>query len=165
MRRRTLLARLAVLAAPGLAGCIGGPDGEAPTDPEPTDPTDQPTASPSPSPPATDPDSPAPTDTATPGTEADQEVVVGPGGDLRFSPDSFEIGVGDTVRWRFDSGGHNVRPGEIPDDADWPGTEGGDSTTFSGGHTYTYTFEVAGTYEYYCAPHRAAGMTGSFRVG
>lgn len=156
MRRRTLLTRSAVVAALGLAGCTGGPDGDATTEPEPTEPMGEPTTSPSPS--------PAPTATDTPTGEADQEVIVGPDASLRFAPESFEIAVGDTVRWTWEAGGHNVRPSEMPDEASWPGTEGGDATTFGAGHTYSYTFEVAGSYEYYCAPHRGAGMTGSFVV-
>lgn len=165
MRRRTLLSRSAVLEALAIAGCIGSPEGEPTTEPEATDPPQ--THSPTPSPTTTEPDtptaSPAPTETATDG--ADQEVTVGPTGDLRFAPTGFQIAVGETVRWQWDSSGHNVRPNSMPDGSDWPGTEGGDSTTFSAGHTYSYTFEVAGSYEYYCAPHRSAGMTGTFTVG
>lgn len=156
MRRRTLLNRSAVIGALAIAGCIGSPEGEATTEPEPTV-----TDSPTPSPTATATDTP----TASPTDGVAQEVTVGPGGDFRFAPSGFEIAVGDTVRWQWDSAGHNVRPNAMPDGADWPGTEGGDSTTFSAGHTYSYTFEVAGSYEYYCAPHRSAGMTGTFTVG
>lgn len=51
-----------------------------------------------------------------------------------------------------------------PEDSTWSGTPGGDGTTYDTGYVYEYTFEVAGEYEYYCAPHRSLGMTGSFTV-
>lgn len=178
MRRRTYLRQGAVLAALGLAGCTGGPDGQSPTATPTTVPTDTPASTPT----ATATDSPTsggttagtPTDTATasptatptPGGDApDQEVTVGPGGSLRFDPANFQVAVGATVRWTWDSSGHNVRPSATPDDADWTGTAGGDGTTYSAGHTYSDPFEVAGSYQFYCAPHRSAGMTGAFSVG
>lgn len=185
MLRRSFLRQGAVLVALGLAGCTGGE--ETPTEtlhPETvTDTrtatsgsgTPSPTASPgesgTPTPTATaggDTDTPSPTPsptpTATPRPPVDQEVKVGPGS-LSFEPESFDIPTGGSVRWVWESSGHNVRPSSIPDGADWSGTEGGDGTTYDAGYTYTYTFDVDGTYEYYCAPHRSAGMTGSFTVG
>lgn len=191
MRRRTFLQRSSVLAALGLAGCTGDDQGPTETAPPATDTrsatpgtgpdTVSPDASPTPSPtqaattasePPTETDAPTSTPTRTP-TETptptprpavDQEVKVGPGS-LSFEPASFEIPTGGSVRWIWESSGHNVRPSTMPDGSDWSGTEGGDGTTYDAGYTYTYTFEVAGTYEYYCAPHRSAGMTGSFTVG
>jgi plastocyanin len=103
----------------------------------------------------------SPTDSPTP----DQAVIVGPGGGLSFEPASFQIAVGDTVRWTWDAGSHNVKSSSTPDGSDWTGTPGDEFDTFGRGYTYTHTFEVAGTYEYYCAPHRGSGMTGSFTVG
>lgn len=91
--------------------------------------------------------------------------MVGPGGSLSFEPESFQIAVGDTVLWTWDAGGHNVKASTTPEGSDWSGTPGGEFDTFGSGHTYRYRFDVAGTYEYYCAPHRSAGMTGSFTVG
>lgn len=177
MRRRAILRQGAIFVAAGLAGCAGG-GGETPTAtvPEPTDtPTPTPdamTASPtsSPTPAETPTDTATATATATPTAtpipteSADQKVEVGPG-TLRFKPASFEIPTGGTVRWVWESGGHNVRPSDTPNGAEWSGTPGGDGTTYDAGHTYTYSFEVAGTYDYYCAPHRSAGMTGTFTVG
>jgi plastocyanin len=111
----------------------------------------------------------AATETETTATEVEtdtgpaQTVSVAAEG-FSFSPESFEIAVGDTVRWEWEAGGHNVRPDAIPGGSDWSGTEGGDSDTYSSGHTYSYTFEVAGEYSYYCGPHQSAGMVGSFTV-
>ena len=108
------------------------------------------------------------TTTAEPTTTAadtvDQEVVVAADGSFRFAPETFTISVGDTVRWVWESGGHNVTPDEIPSGSDWSGSPGAPSETLSGGSTHEYTFEVAGEYSYYCNPHRSIDMVGSFTV-
>lgn len=136
------------------------PTGSSPT--EPSDATDMPTTDS-----ATQTDTPTETPTATGSPTAtpspDQEVLVGPNGTLTFQPQSFTISMGDTVLWRWESGGHNVSPteGEQPSGADWPGK---DESTYPAGTTYTYTFDVAGDYDYHCDPHRSAGMVGSFTV-
>lgn len=109
--------------------------------------------------------SPTATSTPTPGTEPDQDVTVGPDGRLRFAPESFDVAVGATVRWVWEAGGHNVKPSATPSGSNWAGTPGGEFETFNAGYTYEFTFDVAGTYEYYCAPHRSSGMVGSFTVG
>ncbi|WP_115862588.1 plastocyanin/azurin family copper-binding protein [Halorussus litoreus] len=93
-----------------------------------------------------------------------EEVAVGPGGSLVFEPAELEIQPGTTVHWVWDSDNHNVQPSAQPEDADWSGTEGGDDQTYNTGHEYSYTFEVEGDYEYYCTPHRQAGMTGTITV-
>jgi len=108
-------------------------------------------------------ETPSPTPTETPAS-ATQVVEVGAGDGFRFAPESFEIAVGETVRWVWEVGGHNVTPDETPGGADWSGTPGGDSETYDAGHEYAHTFEAAGEYTYYCAPHRSVGMTGSFTV-
>ncbi|MFC7193430.1 plastocyanin/azurin family copper-binding protein [Halosimplex aquaticum] len=72
--------------------------------------------------------------------------------------------VGETVVWVWHSSGHNVRPESTPSGSDFSGTAGGDDRLYDEGHTLSHTFEVAGEYEYYCNPHRSAGMTGSFTV-
>jgi len=133
-------------------------DGSTPTE-TPT-PTASGTPTPTPQPTAT----PSPTPTATPRPEVAQEVAVGPDDTFSFEPDSFEISVGDTVRWVWKAGGHNVKANSTPDESDWSGTPGGEFDTFDAGHVYTHTFEVAGDYEYYCGPHESVEMMGSFTV-
>jgi plastocyanin len=149
MDRRALLGRVAALATAGLAGCAGG-DGSEATEPTTATRTERPTASPS----------PEPTDAPT----ADRVVDVGPGGELRFDPSSFEVAVGETVRWTFRSAGHNVKADTVPEGADWTGTPGGEFDTVERGATHVHTFDVAGEYAYYCGPHRSAGMVGTFTV-
>ena len=66
------------------------------------------------------------------------------------------IDVGDTVRWTWGNGLHNIRAVS--------GTESFDSGFFSGpGHTFSYTFNQVGETNYVCNPH-AANMYGTVTV-
>ena len=167
--RRQFLTAMAAGATGMLAGC-GGTDTGTPTgdstesatatatETETSTPTETPTET------ATETATETVTETTgTPTTEVVQPVSVGADG-FQFSPETFEIAVGDTVEWQWDGNGHNVVPDTTPSGSDWSGTEGGAGTTYGMGHTHSYTFETAGTYSYYCAPHQGQGMTGSFTV-
>ena len=166
--RRQFIATMTASVAAALAGC-GGTGEETPTaaatdagtETATQSATETRTATETATPTATDAETPSATETAA---EADQTVVVGVDGSLRFDPESFEIAVGDTVRWTWDGGGHNVRPDSIPEGSDWSGTTGDAGDTYGSGHVHTFTVETAGTYRYYCAPHRSIGMDGSFTV-
>jgi plastocyanin len=126
-------------------------DGETPTA------ADDPTATATPT--AT------PTETTVPAAERepDQVVEVAPDG-FRYAPETFEIAVGDTVHWVWKDGGHNVRVRSKPDGSPWTGTPGTDSDTYPEGYLHANTFQVAGRYEVYCAPHQSLGLEGSFEV-
>lgn len=91
-------------------------------------------------------------------------VIVGPGGDTSYDPETVYVSPGSTVRWEWDSDFHNIVVENQPDAADWSGTEGGPSVTYDTGHTYEFTFETLGTYDYFCQPHRQQGMVGSVVV-
>jgi len=104
------------------------------------------------------------TATATATPTAAQTVEVAADGEFRFAPESFEVAAGETVRWVWRGGGHNVVAQSTPDGADWSGTPGAPDELYDSGYEYERTFEVAGKYRYYCAPHRSLGMTGSFTV-
>jgi len=177
MDRRTLLRWTGGMVVAGLAGCTGGGDGGDARTPSPTPtntetPTPSPTPSPTPMP--TETESPTPTDEPTPTASptptpeptpaAAQVVEVAPDGEFVFRPEEFTITTGETVRWVWRGGGHNIKVASAPSGADWSGTPGGEFDTFGDGHIYSYTFEVAGRYEYYCAPHRSLGMKGGFTV-
>ena len=84
------------------------------------------------------------------------EVAVGPGGQLVFEPAEVQISPGDTIRWVWESGGHNV----APESGDW-----GHQPIESQGFTYEHTFESAGENPYVCTPHASAGMKGVITVG
>lgn len=91
-------------------------------------------------------------------------VAVGPDGELRFDPAKLTAKVGDEVAWNWESDNHNIVVESQPDGADWGGTEGDDGALYDEGHKYSHTFETAGTYEYYCAPHKSAGMTATLTI-
>lgn len=165
MERRRYLKRIAGIVTVGLAGCSesGTPDPGTEASPTPSPgPTDTSTEGATGT--DTPTDSPTSTPTHTPRSEVAAEVVVGPDASFRFEPSTVEIAAGETVRWIWDSRGHNVKPGDVPSDADWSGTPGERSKTYQSGYTYTHTFEAAGEYGYYCVPHRGQGMTGTVVV-
>merc|ERR1719263_824492 len=87
-------------------------------------------------------------------------------GHLVFVPDEIKICKGDTVTWVNNKGGpHNVvfvedaiPSGVSAEDIsmdDQPGDEGA---------TFSKKFDKAGTYAYFCEPHRGAGMNANLIV-
>jgi plastocyanin len=100
-------------------------------------------------------------------TTSPETVVVGPDGNLVFRPgtdEALQITPGTTVEFVWESDNHNVVVESQPDDADWQGTPGAPDETYDTGYTYTHTFDVLGSYEYVCEPHRSAGMVGTVEV-
>jgi plastocyanin len=103
------------------------------------------------------------------------DVIAAPDGEFVFEPDELTVTVGETVRWGFASGEHNLscRPGDadavvLPDGAEPFASYGPEQdpevTLVSRGETYEHTFEVPGQYTYVCIPHADAGMVGTIRV-
>jgi len=90
---------------------------------------------------------------------ADETVTVAPDGNHEFSPADLTVEPGTTVTFEWDAGGHTVTVDSQPDDANWSGVD----STQSEGHTLTHTFEVEGTYEYHCQPHKSQ-MQGTITV-
>jgi plastocyanin len=92
-----------------------------------------------------------------------ETVTVGPGGDFSFEPgtdDPLYVEPGTTVTFVWDSNTHNIVVDSQPDDAEWEGHE----TIEDEGFEYEHTFEVEGTYDYYCEPHRQSGMEATIEV-
>ena len=84
-------------------------------------------------------------------------VAVGPDGNFVFTPgteDPLRIVPGTTVRFVWESDTHNIFVDSQPQGANWQGHESIENTGF----TYKYTFEVEGTYHYWCEPHKGLGM-------
>lgn len=81
--------------------------------------------------------------------------------DHHFDPIGLAVEPGATVRFEIDSGSHSATAytDRIPE-----GATPFDSGVISAG-SFEYTFETAGTYDYYCSPHRSAGMVGRVVVG
>jgi plastocyanin len=97
-------------------------------------------------------------------------VMVGPGGSHSFAPSKVTIHPGDTVQWVWGSNNHTVTSGDpstgaadnqfcSPSDTNCSGAAASDT-----GAMYSHTFTQAGTFPYFCVPHRRAGMTGSVVV-
>jgi 6-phosphogluconolactonase len=87
------------------------------------------------------------------------QVQVGAGG-LKFKPASITVAPGDTVQWVWAADGHSSTSGT-------PGNPDGlwDSGVQNTGFTFSYTFNTAGTFNYYCTPHGSCcGMVGSVVV-
>ncbi len=95
---------------------------------------------------------------------ADKTVTVGANGSYKFDPEHLTITTGTTVAWEWKSNLHNIVVDKQPDGANWKGTPGGRGKTYNKGYRYTYTFDVAGKYHYYCNPHRSIGMVGTVTV-
>jgi plastocyanin len=97
-------------------------------------------------------------DDTTPDTNAD--VVNVQVMSNQFTPASIKVKVGQTVRWTWAGGTHNVVSG--PD----CNTEDGNFKSGApvGGGTFDKKFEKAGTFPYYCEPHCAMGMKGEVVV-
>jgi plastocyanin len=78
---------------------------------------------------------------------------------LAFEPSTITIKAGDTVKWV-----NNKLP---PHNIVFEGAAASKShqqLMFSPGESYEATFDSPGTYSYYCAPHRGAGMAGKVVV-
>jgi plastocyanin len=83
-------------------------------------------------------------------------------------PDTVNIRVGDTVRWTWESDFHSVTSGKScfadgqfcsPDNMN---CEAG--ILNNAGFVYEFTFTQPGTYQYFCALHCFAAMTGVVNV-
>ena len=94
----------------------------------------------------------------SPGAGADQSCVAAKN---CFSPNVINIAPGDTVTWaNNDKVGHTTTSGHPSDNQ--TGTVW-DSSLVKAGSTYSFTFQNAGTYDYFCMVH--PWMTGQIIVG
>lgn len=78
-----------------------------------------------------------------------------------FDPVGLHVEPGTTVRFELEEGSHSATAyaDRIPADA-----EPFDSGVIDAG-SFEHTFEVPGTYDYYCIPHESMGMVGRIVVG
>jgi plastocyanin len=87
-------------------------------------------------------------------------------GQLVFVPDEVKICKGDSVTWVINKGGpHNV----VFDEDNIPDGVSQESISMDGqlgdeGDKYSKKFDTAGSYKYYCEPHRGAGMAAELTV-
>lgn len=91
---------------------------------------------------------------------AQQETVVSMGNNY-FDPIGLRIEPGTTVRFEIEAGSHSATAygDRIPTEA-----TPFDSDVMSEG-SFDRTFDVPGTYDYYCIPHESMGMVGRIVVG
>ncbi|WP_336001341.1 plastocyanin/azurin family copper-binding protein [Halorientalis halophila] len=92
-------------------------------------------------------------------------------GSYYFDPVGLHVQPGDTVEFVNASGSHSATSYSTDNDRAETrripeGAPGFDSGTFEEqGASFSYTFTVAGTYDYYCAPHKDLGMVGRIVCG
>lgn len=114
------------------------------------------------------------TETAMPGPEDVPNTVRMVGLDeesIYFNPVGLYVEPGETITWVVDSGSHtttafaedaaDVSATRIPEDAE-PWDSG---IMIQTGDEFSYTFEVPGTYDYFCSVHLNDGMVGRIVVG
>jgi len=89
---------------------------------------------------------------------ADENVVTVQVTNNVFNPASVKIKVGQTVRWTWAGGVHDVVSGTNCTD------DGKFKSELMGGGTYDKKFDTAGTFPYYCTPHCTMGMVGEVIV-
>ena len=102
----------------------------------------------------------SPTDSGLENGNDDPDAVVVEMVGHAFNPDDIEVTAGTTVRWVNESSeAHTVTSGS-------GGQHDGifDSGSVAPGAEFSYTFDEAGTYDYYCIPHVNAGMVGVVNV-
>ncbi|NER39408.1 MAG: plastocyanin [Oscillatoria sp. SIO1A7] len=95
----------------------------------------------------------------SPANAATQQVKMG--GDnfmLIFQPKTLAVAVGDTVTFINNKAApHNVVFEDHPELSH-------KGMFFRPGESYDVTFDASGTYNFYCEPHRGAGMFGKITV-
>lgn len=103
---------------------------------------------------------------AAPASAATVTVNMGAskGAPLAFEPKTVSINAGDSVKFVMNKlGPHNVMFDTVPAGVDAAALSHS-KLEVAPGASFTDTFEVPGTYTYYCTPHRGAGMVGSITV-
>ncbi|WP_137286804.1 plastocyanin/azurin family copper-binding protein [Halorussus salinisoli] len=169
MRRRTFLSGVSAVGVGGLAGC-GAPTGGNETETTAGGDTTTETT----------------TEAGTTegegtegGTTADEQgaqgsgpiAMITDGSEYYFDPIGLFVQPGTTVEWVNESGAHSstayaegtggASVTRIPEDADPWNSE----IISEEGGTFSYTFEVEGTYDYFCIPHKTLGMVGRVVCG
>lgn len=86
------------------------------------------------------------------------DVTMGSNMNLVFEPNEITINAGDTIRFVNDAlPPHNVIIEDHPELTH-------DGLAFASGESFEITFPEAGDYNFWCDPHKGAGMTGVIHV-
>ncbi len=87
----------------------------------------------------------------------DEVVIVDLRSNLTFSRPSLSIEVGTTVRWvNTTNVFHTVTPEGHDQWSEWQ--------TSVAGQSFEVRFDQVGAFDYFCVPHRGAGMVGTITV-
>ena len=87
-----------------------------------------------------------------------EHTVTVDGTNLRFYPDSLTINEGDTVKFMW--GGEILPHNSVEENGVFDSGEPEREVDYS----YTFVFEEAGSYNFFCEPHQAVGMDGVITV-
>jgi len=93
------------------------------------------------------------------------------GSHVWFDPLGIHISVGQTIRWtNVDPGNAHTATAYHPENGAYPlriphSAEPWDSGYLLPGRMFSVTFMEQGVYDYFCIPHRLAGMVGRIVVG
>ena len=87
-----------------------------------------------------------------------------------FEPRGVAVPPGTRIRWVLESGVHTTtayhpRNGNAPCRIPEGATPWDSGHLLEAGESFTVTLTVPGVYDYFCAPHEAAGMVGRIVVG
>lgn len=161
MRRRRYLTEIGTVLSAGLAGLAGcgAPSDDAGTETQLTEET------------ATTAGGETGTGTGAAERRPNEIEMITEGSDYVFDPIGLFVDSGETITWINESGAHSSTAytednpqsevDRIPEEA-----EGWNSGTLSEqGAEFTHSFEVPGTYDYYCIPHKSLGMVARIVVG
>lgn len=156
LSRRGLLAGLFVVSAGALVACSGGSASSGNTSASGTTPASGNTA--------------AGGGTSAGSSSAAKTATVNMTDANKFEPASVTIAKGGTVTWKNTSSTQHTStddPSKAANKADAAlpsGAQPWDSGMVDPGKTFTHTFDVAGTYKYFCIPHESVGMLGTVVV-
>lgn len=84
-------------------------------------------------------------------------------GALKFVPDTLTVSPGDTIKWV----NNKLGPHNVVFEGDLKKQLSHEKLLFAAGESYESTVPAdapAGTYTFYCQPHRGAGMSGKLTV-
>jgi plastocyanin len=87
-----------------------------------------------------------------------EHTITVDGTNLRFYPDSITINEGDTVKFMW--GGEILPHNSVEENGVFDSGEPEREVDYS----YTFGFDQAGSYNYFCEPHQAVGMDGIITV-
>ena len=85
------------------------------------------------------------------------EVTMGADAGLAFEPAELTINAGETVRFVNDLLNHNVVVANHPELSH-------EDLALGTGEFFEITFDQPGDYDYWCEPHKGAGMGGTIHV-